>query len=173
MPDPFEFPRMLGAVVPHMGRERFARFRRNVVSEFVALPFRHSVGCRGRLARSEPRLKERFPAVIGPLNDLSKPTAGLRNVNPVRIHRRPFRMINLPASEMWSVDLPVFPLPIRGQNKRTFPRPDQNSYSAHRFILPFVIVLPLLLACRAGAQRRRVIAIDFSEILNRGSASAK
>src|SRR3954462_6133158 len=57
MPDAFKFPRVLGAVVPRMGGERFPALRRNVVGELVALPFRHSVRCRRWLAWRKARLE--------------------------------------------------------------------------------------------------------------------
>ncbi len=77
MPNAFEFPRMLGAVVPHVGRERFARFRRSVVNEFVAVAFRHAVRGGGRLAGRSARLYPGFAAIVGALNDLAEPRAGL------------------------------------------------------------------------------------------------
>src|SRR5438270_13261614 len=96
MPDPFEFPRMLGAVVPYVGRERLAGFRRNVVRELVALPFRHSIRSSRRFARRESRLKPSLPAIVRPLNNLTEPTARLRRINPIRIRRRSLEMIHLP-----------------------------------------------------------------------------
>src|SRR5258708_35449413 len=131
MPDSFEFPRMLVAVVPHMGRKRLARFWRDVVRELIALALRHPFWSRRRLARRQPRLEPRFPAVIRPLNDLPKPTAGLRRINPVRIHRRPLEVIHFPPRKMRSTYLPFLPLRIRSKNKRPLPRADQYSYSTH------------------------------------------
>ena len=112
MPDAFELPRMLRAVIPHMSRQRFAGFRRSVVNEFVALAFGHAVGSGGRLARRRPWLCPGFAAVIGALNDLSKPGTGLRRIEPVRINRRSFDVINLPARKVRPVHFPIFALPI-------------------------------------------------------------
>src|SRR5437762_8167413 len=131
MPDAFEFPRVLGAVVPHVGRERLPCFRRNVVSEFVALAFWHSVRRRRRLSRRETRLEPGLPAVIRSLNDLSEPRARLRRVDSIRIRRRSLEVIHLPSRKMWPVYLPVLAFPIRGQDKSSFARAYQNSYSAH------------------------------------------
>src|SRR2546421_3173556 len=96
MPDPLEFPRMLSAIVPDVGRERPASFRGKVVSELVAFTFRHSIRRGRRFARRESRLEPRLSTVIRSLDDLTKPAARLRRVNPVRIHRRPFEVIHLP-----------------------------------------------------------------------------
>src|ERR1043166_7424380 len=145
MPDPFELPRVLGAIVPHMGGERSARLRRNVVSELVALPLRHSVGSRRCFARRESRLKPGLSAVIGTLNYLSEPSARLRRINSIRIRRRSFQVIHLPPREMRPIHLPVLAFSIRRQDKSALPRSHQDSYSAHRFLLNFVIVLVLLL----------------------------
>ena len=64
MPDAFEFPRMLRAVIPHMSRERFAGFGRGVIDEFVALAFGHAVRSGGRLAGGRTRLEPRFSTVV-------------------------------------------------------------------------------------------------------------
>src|SRR5205085_10986355 len=123
-------------------------------SVLVALTLRHPIGRRRRLARREPRLEPSFPAVIRPLNDLPKPSARLRRKNSVRIGRRSLQVVHLPPCEKRPGYVPVLAFPIRGQDKRALPRPDQNSYSAHCSFLDFIIVL--------------VLVIDFREILNRG-----
>src|ERR1700674_1854654 len=115
MPDALELPRMLSAVVPHMSRERLAGFRRDVVSEFVALPFRHSIRSGRGLARRESWLEPVFTAVIRALNDLSEPRARLRRVNPVRINRRSFQVIHFPTRKVRTVHFPVFALCVRSQ----------------------------------------------------------
>src|SRR5262245_47701177 len=98
MPNPFEFPGMLRAVVPLVGRERFSAARRNVVDEFVALALGHASRPRF-LAFWRSRLKPGFAAVIGPLNDLAKPAAGLGGVDAIRIHTRSLDVVDLPARE--------------------------------------------------------------------------
>src|SRR5436853_4772278 len=102
MPDAFEFPRMLRAVVPLM------RARDSVINEFVALALRHSLFALqflGAAARRRPG----FAAVVRSLNDLPEPTARLRRVNPVLINRRPFHVINFPAGKMRAVHFPILP----------------------------------------------------------------
>src|SRR5205807_1599458 len=81
MPDTFEFPRMLRAVVPLM------RAGNSVVNELVALAFLHSAFAFQFLGAA-PRRLPGFAAVAAPLNDLPEPTARLRRVDPVLIHRR-------------------------------------------------------------------------------------
>src|SRR5438477_3870300 len=76
VPDAPKFPGMLCAVVPLM------RTWHTVVNEFVAFAHRHSL----RAHRwSATRRVPCFTAVIGTLNDLSEPRAGLRCINPIRI----------------------------------------------------------------------------------------
>src|SRR5712691_702279 len=111
MPDALELPRMLRAVVPLM------RAGHAIVNELVALGLGHSIRGRGRLAGGCPWLRPGLAAIIGALNDLPKPRAGLRRVKPVRINRRPLDVINFPAGKMRPIDLPSFALAIRCQNE--------------------------------------------------------
>ncbi len=87
MPDPLELPGMLGAVVPLVGP------RVAVICEFVA---------------------DRFPgfaAIVGALDGLPEPAAGLRCIDPVRINGRALEMVNLPTREMRAADIPLVRLP--------------------------------------------------------------
>src|SRR5438309_125132 len=132
MPDPLELPRMLRAVVPHVRRERLSSFfGRSVVDEFVAFAFQWAL-LRGRLfAGRRAGLYPGLAAVIGALDDLPEPSAGLRRVNSVRIRRRSLQVINLPASEVRTADLPAFAFSIGRQHKRSLARAHQNSHLAH------------------------------------------
>src|SRR5205823_14767739 len=134
VPDAFEFPRMLRAVVPHV------RAWDAVVNEHVTLAVRHAVRTFQILGTAARRLPG-FTAVVATLNDLSEPRARLRRVNPVRINRRPFHVINLPAGKMRPVHFPVFALRIRSQNERALPCAHQYSYSTHKLFLLIVLVL--------------------------------
>ena len=78
MPDALEFPRMLRPVVPLMSCERLAGFGGGIVLELIALAFGHSIWPSGWLAGWCPWLCPSLAAVIGPLNDLPEPAAGLR-----------------------------------------------------------------------------------------------
>src|SRR5206468_8104284 len=80
MPDALELPGVLRAVVPLVGGERFARRRRSVVDELVALAFGHLAGRRrhaaaGRLPRLAP--------VARALDHLTEPSAGLRGIDAI------------------------------------------------------------------------------------------
>src|SRR5262249_4587419 len=77
MPDALEFPRVLGAVVPLVRRERLAGFGRRVVDELVAFALGPALGRRGRLAGRRPGLVPGLSGVVGALDDLPEPAAGL------------------------------------------------------------------------------------------------
>ena len=117
MPDAFELPRMLRAVEPLVGRERLSGFRRSIVDELVALPRGHAFGRRCRLAGGRPWLMPGFAAVIGSLDDLPEPTAGLRRIQPVPIDRRTLDMIDFPSAEIGFADVPALAFAVRSQNE--------------------------------------------------------
>src|ERR1700732_301880 len=112
MPHTFELPWMRRAVVPLMSAGNA------VVHEFVS----------DRL----PRLA----SVIGALDQLPKPSAGLRRVQPVGVRGRSFHVIHLPPREVWPAHFPALALAIRSQDKRALARAHENSYTAH-FPPPF------------------------------------
>src|SRR5947209_1809392 len=136
MPDSLELPRALRAVIPLMRGERFAGFGRRVVDELVALAPGHSVRSGGRLSRRCSGLMPCLAAVVRALNDLPKPAAGLRRVNPIRVNRRAFYMIDLPAREVRAADAPTLSLCVRSQDECALARTDQCSYPAHPSLLP-------------------------------------
>src|SRR5262249_15477374 len=117
MPDAFELPGVLRAIVPLMGGERLPCFRGSIVDKLVALALGKALGSRGRLAGRRPRLVPGFAAVIGALDDLPKPAAGLRGIQPVRIHGGALQMVNLPSCEVRATDIPTLALAIRCQNE--------------------------------------------------------
>src|SRR5208337_3003920 len=133
MPDALELPGVLRAVVKLMRGEGLAGFWRCVVDEFVALAARHAAG-RGRHSASGcfPRLA----TVARALDDLSKPAAGLRCIEAVRIGGRALHVVDLPARKVGATDLPPFALAVRCQDERALARADQYSYAAH-FLTPF------------------------------------
>src|SRR5206468_10146006 len=124
MPNALELPRMLGAVVPLM------RARDTVVNELVAFAFWHAVRTFQFLRAAAGRVP-RFAAVIRALNDLPKPAAGLRGVDPVRINRRAFHVINFPTRKMRATHLPSFARAIRSQDECALSCANQYSYVAH------------------------------------------
>src|SRR4030095_1995551 len=117
MPDALEFPRMLSAIVPLVGREWFPRFRRSIVNEHVTFALRHPFRrhqlfrlCAGRIPR--------FAAIVGTLNDLPEPGARLRRIDPVGINRGTFHVINFPPREMRAANFPSLACAIRSQDER-------------------------------------------------------
>ena len=124
MPDALEFPRMLRAVIP-LVRANLAGIR-----ELVALAFRKTLRAFQFLRAAAGRVPG-FAAVIGTLDDLAKPAAGLGGVESVRIRRGAFHVIDLPAREMRAADLPVFAPSIRRDNKGAFLGADEDSDFAH------------------------------------------
>src|SRR5579884_346648 len=117
MPDAFELPGVLRAIIPLM------RAGNAVVNKFVAFAFGHAVGA-SQFFGAAPRRVPGFTAVIGALNDLAKPAAGLRGVNSVRSHGRPFHVINFPARKMRPAHLPSFARAVCDENERAFPCAD-------------------------------------------------
>src|ERR1019366_7398753 len=102
--------------------------RRAVVNEFIARGRRH----RARLGRffASGRLPG-FAAVIGALDDLPEPAAGLRGIQPVRVNRRSLDVVQLPAREMRTADIPAFALAVRLQDECALACANQYSYVAH------------------------------------------
>jgi hypothetical protein len=96
MPDAFEFPGMLRAIVP------FVRAGNAVVFEVLA-------DCFPSLA-----------TVIGALNHLAKPSTGLRCVKPMWFGRRSLHVINLPPGKMRTANVPLLAFAIAGQNESAF-----------------------------------------------------
>ena len=109
MPDALELPGVRRAVVP------LVRAGDAVVHELVA----HRL----------PRLA----AVVGALDHLPEPAAGLRRVQPVRVGGRSLEVVDLPARKVGAADVPPLALAVRRQDERALARADQYSYSAHRF----------------------------------------
>src|SRR5207244_5911312 len=107
-----------------------------VVHEFIAFAFGRprwlSVLFPGRC----PRLYPSLAAVIGALNDLPEPAAGLRRIDAIRICGRTLEVIHLPTGKMRSADVPFLALAVRCQDKCTLARSNQYPYSAHRSLLP-------------------------------------
>ena len=135
VPDALELPRVLRAVVPLVRRERLAGFRRRVVDELVALALGHAVGRRGRLAGRRARLVPRFAAVVGALNDLPEPAAGLRGVDAVRIDAANPSGDRSPSRRNAGRRRSTFALAVGRENERALARADQDSYSAHAYDL--------------------------------------
>ena len=111
MPDALEFPRMLLSIVELMCSEGFPGFCGSVVNKLIALAFGHASGA-GLFARRCPWLYPGFAAVIRALNDLPKPTAGLRCIDTIRVCRRALEVVHLPAGEVGTAYLPLLTLAV-------------------------------------------------------------
>src|SRR5580765_7397530 len=102
MPDAFEHPWLLRAVVELVRRHR----RGFVVDEFVAFPLGHAFGSGGRLTGGRAGLMPGLAAVIGALNDLAEPAAGLRGVDTVGIDGGALEVVHLPPAKERPLDVP-------------------------------------------------------------------
>ena len=131
VPDALELPGVLRAVVPLVRRERLAGLGRGVVDELVALALGHAVGRGGRLAGRRARLVPGLAAVVGALDDLPEPAAGLRGVDAVRIDGRALQVVDLPAGEVRAADVPLLALAVGREDERALACADQNPYLAH------------------------------------------
>ena len=96
MPDSLELPGVRRAVVP------LVRAGNAVVDELVA----HRL----------PRLA----TVVGALDQLPEPAARLRRIQPIRVDGRPLQMVDLPAGEMRTADVPLSRLPSDVKTKAPF-----------------------------------------------------
>src|SRR4029453_9614081 len=112
MPDAREFPRPSRTVVPEVGAGGA------LVGELV------------------PHRLPALAARVGALDDLSKPAAGLRRVEPIRLHRRTLQVVHLPASEVRPGDVPLLARGGGGQDEGALACAYQNPYPAHRRLLP-------------------------------------
>ncbi len=135
MPDALEFPRMLGTVVPLVRSERLSGLRGSVIGELVAVAFGHRRSFRWRGSRRRAGLVPGLAAVIGALNDLAKPSASLRCVQPVRVNRRSLDVIHLPTCEVGAAHVPLFALAVGCKYECAFACAHQYSYFTHAMLL--------------------------------------
>src|SRR6516225_7126342 len=129
MPDALEFPRMLRAIVPLMCCERRAG---GVVNKLVAFAFWHAARP-GGFARGCTGLEPGFAAVVGTLNDLAEPAAGLRGVHAIGVGGRALQVVHLPSGKMGTVNFPVLALAVRGENECALASANQYANRAHEF----------------------------------------
>src|SRR6266851_6592549 len=118
------------AVVKLVRGHRRARRSRGVINKFVALALGHAAGP-GFFAGRRSGLMPGFAAIVGALDHLPEPTAGLRRVNSIGISRRSFEVIHLPAGEMRPADVPFFALAVRCKNECALACAHQYPYLAH------------------------------------------
>ncbi len=75
-----------------------------------------------------------FAAVVGALDDLAEPAAGLRGVDAVRVDGRAFEVVHLPAGEMRAADVPFLALAVGGEDEGAFFCADEEADAAHEII---------------------------------------
>src|SRR5262249_7737353 len=107
-----------------------------IVNKLVALALGHAFRGGGRFAGGCSRLVPALATVIRSLNDLAKPAARLRSVQPIRISGRSLEMIDFPARKVGTADVPPFALCVRCEDERALAGANQYSYSAHNLLLP-------------------------------------
>src|SRR5262245_942733 len=111
MPDPLELPRVRCAIVPLM------RAGDAIVRELVShwLPG--------------------LAPIVGTLDLLPKPAAGLRRIQPMRVNGRAREVVNLPAAKVGATHIPPCALRVRRQYERALARPNKYPYRAHPSLL--------------------------------------
>ena len=140
MPDARELPRARRAVVPQVSAGDA------VVDELV------------------PHRLPRLATVVGALDQLPEPAAGLRRIQPIRVSGRSLQVVDLPAPEVGATDVPPFARCVRRQDERALPCTDQDPYPTHSFLLPE------LRAVFAGVRcdQRARLAVDSAAGSRRG-----
>src|SRR5580692_1792986 len=89
---------------------------------------------RARHAVVRKRVADRLPrqtAVVGALDLLAEPRAGLRCVEAVRRDRRALDVVDFPAREVRAADVPTIALAVRRQDEGSLARPHENPNATH------------------------------------------
>src|SRR5438270_374797 len=79
------------------------------------------------VAHGRPRLA----TVVGAWQHLPEPSTALRDIDPIRIGGRALHVVDLPAREVGTGDVPALSPAVRGENEGAFSRADENPYPAH------------------------------------------
>src|SRR4029434_6194556 len=82
-----------------------------------------------------PHWLPRLAPVVGALNLLPKPAAGLRRIQPMRVSGRALEVVDLPTAKIGATDIPPCALGVRPQNERALACPNEYPYHAHSFLL--------------------------------------
>jgi hypothetical protein len=80
----------------------------------------------GLLAGWDARLVPGLAAVVGALQELAEPAAGLRGIETVGIDRGAFEVIDIPTGEVGTIDGPVVALAVGGEDECAFMCSDEN-----------------------------------------------
>src|SRR5438105_10906563 len=109
-----------------------------------------------------------FAAIVGALNDLAEPAAGLRGVNAVGVRGCALHVVYLPAGKMRAADGPLFTLTVRGQNERAFPCSHQYANLAHEKLLSLFFRLSFLprspIEIKSTSQRNQYAQATFAKM---------
>src|SRR5437870_11457096 len=70
-------------------------------------------------------------AVVGALDQLPEPAGALRYVQSIRVGGRSLEVVDLPAAEVGTTDVPPFALSVRLEDERALSCANQYSYPAH------------------------------------------
>src|ERR1700694_3171217 len=84
-------------------------------------------------------VSDRIPglaSVVRALNDLPEPAGVLGGIDPVGVDRRPLDVVDVPAGDVRSADVPLLALGIRCHHECALVRPNQYPNSAHASLLP-------------------------------------
>src|SRR4029077_2109700 len=77
--------------------------------------------------------------VVGALNHLAEPAARLRRIYAVRISRRTLQVVDVPACEVRSADVPALAAFVRRHHESALMSSNQQSYRAHSPSCPMVV----------------------------------
>src|SRR5215472_450669 len=130
MPHALELPWMLCAIVELMGGERFASLGRHIVGELVAFALGHASWSFG-FALGRSGLEPALAAIVGALDDLSKPSTGLRGVDAIGVSGRSLEMVEFPSREVRTADFPLVALAIGGKDECSLACSNEDSKFAH------------------------------------------
>src|SRR5206468_12987605 len=75
-------------------------------------------------------------AAVGALDQLPEPSGALRRVQPIRVGGRSLEVVDLPAPEVGTTDVPPLALSVRLKDECTLACADQYPYPAHPSLLP-------------------------------------
>src|SRR5262249_60814384 len=110
--DALKFPGMLCSVVPLIFSKGFPGSGRRAVKEFSAFPLRESIRSRHGFSRRCSGLVPGLTAIVRSLDDLAEPSAGLRHIDTVWIQRGSLHVVDLPAGEVRTANIPPITLAV-------------------------------------------------------------
>ena len=84
-----------------------------------------------------------FAAVVGALDDLPEPAAGLRGVNAIGVDGRAFQVIDLPPGEVRAGDVPLLALAVGGEDEGAFAGADEDADGGHNLLLSWISFAPM------------------------------